>query len=150
MKKIIAAAICFGTLALTAVDASAASRRECEIYATDYANSVTRPAGQALAGGLIGAGVGAVIGGIAGNRPGVGAAIGAGVGAGVGLGANNPRWQAAYNEAYRDCRNDGGSRGRLEPWTRAWYNACSDRYRSFDPDTGTWIDRNGNERFCEL
>ena len=26
----------------------------------------------------------------------------------------------------------------FEPWSRSWYNYCSDRYRSFNPNTGTY------------
>lgn len=36
-----------------------------------------------------------------------------------------------------------------EPWTREWYRYCADRYRSFDPSTGTFIGYDGIERFCE-
>ncbi len=156
MKTIIVAMLCLGALTLSSVTASAQSRRECEAYARDVANQTVRPGGQALAGGLLGAGVGAVIGGIAGNRPGVGAAIGAGVGAGVGAAAGGPRWQAVFDNAYDDCRRGsranfrGGNGGRLEPWTRAWYQACSARYRSFNPDTGYYNAGRGNMRFCSL
>ncbi|OHV82536.1 BA14K family protein [Ensifer sp. LCM 4579] len=36
----------------------------------------------------------------------------------------------------------------LEPWTPAWYRYCSQRYRSFDPDSGTFIGYDGRSRFC--
>lgn len=35
-----------------------------------------------------------------------------------------------------------------EPWTRGWYRYCSDRYRSFDPGTGTYMGYDGVRRFC--
>ncbi|GLS32151.1 BA14K-like protein [Mesorhizobium albiziae] len=35
-----------------------------------------------------------------------------------------------------------------EPWSREWYRYCSSRYRSFDPDTGTFVGYDGRERFC--
>ncbi len=38
---------------------------------------------------------------------------------------------------------------RIEPWTREWYRACSARYRSFDPSTGTYLTR-GGQRFCVI
>lgn len=36
-----------------------------------------------------------------------------------------------------------------EPWTRDWYQYCSDRYRSFNPRTGTFVGYDGVRRFCE-
>jgi hypothetical protein len=35
-----------------------------------------------------------------------------------------------------------------EPWTGAWYDYCSDRYRSFNPNTGTYRGYDGREHFC--
>lgn len=35
-----------------------------------------------------------------------------------------------------------------EPWTAGWYRYCSDRYRSFNPDSGTFIGYDGREHFC--
>ena len=40
---------------------------------------------------------------------------------------------------------DGGS---LEPWTRDWFDYCSDRYRTFNPRTGTFRDYDGARHFC--
>ena len=38
--------------------------------------------------------------------------------------------------------------GSLEPWTRDWYNWCSNRYRSFNPETGFWRGYDGKTYFC--
>lgn len=38
--------------------------------------------------------------------------------------------------------------GGLEPWTPAWYRYCSNRYRSFDGRTGTFVGYDGVRRFC--
>lgn len=35
-----------------------------------------------------------------------------------------------------------------EPWTRAWYEYCSDRYRSFNARTGTFTGNDGDQHFC--
>ncbi len=40
-------------------------------------------------------------------------------------------------------------RSPLRPWSRAWMNYCSQRYRSFDPGTGTYVGYDGEEHFCE-
>jgi len=36
----------------------------------------------------------------------------------------------------------------FEPWSRAWYRYCANRYRSFDAQTGTYVGYDGRERFC--
>jgi BA14K-like protein len=38
----------------------------------------------------------------------------------------------------------------FEPWTREWYAYCSKRYRTFNPETGTYKARGGKNRFCNL
>ena len=40
------------------------------------------------------------------------------------------------------------SYGGLEPWTPSWYRACSQRYRSFDPSSGTFVGYDGQRHFC--
>ncbi|MCD1263374.1 BA14K family protein [Shinella sp. AETb1-6] len=35
-----------------------------------------------------------------------------------------------------------------EPWTRSWYDYCARRYRSFDPQSGTFVGYDGREHFC--
>ena len=37
-----------------------------------------------------------------------------------------------------------------QPWTRAWYNDCAARYRSFDPGSGTYLGYDGARHFCTL
>ena len=36
----------------------------------------------------------------------------------------------------------------LRPWSAAWRRYCTERYRSFDPATGTYVGYDGRERFC--
>lgn len=36
----------------------------------------------------------------------------------------------------------------MEPWTPEWYQYCSDRYRSFNPRSGTFVGYDGVARFC--
>lgn len=38
--------------------------------------------------------------------------------------------------------------GGFEPWSAEWYDYCSDRYRSFNPRSGTFVGYDGRERFC--
>lgn len=35
-----------------------------------------------------------------------------------------------------------------EPWSAGWYNYCSERYRSFNPNTGTYRGYDGQDHFC--
>lgn len=36
----------------------------------------------------------------------------------------------------------------IEPWTNAWYDYCSQRYRSFNSRAGTYTDYDGQRHFC--
>lgn len=38
--------------------------------------------------------------------------------------------------------------GGLQPWTPAWYSYCSQRYRSFNPQTGYFLAYSGQYTFC--
>ena len=38
--------------------------------------------------------------------------------------------------------------GQIEPWSRDWYQYCATRYRSFDPQTGTFRGYDGYDHFC--
>ena len=38
--------------------------------------------------------------------------------------------------------------GAMEPWTREWYDYCSDRYATFNPRTGTFNGYDGLRHFC--
>lgn len=36
----------------------------------------------------------------------------------------------------------------FQPWTRGWYRWCAQRYRSFNPRTGTYRGYDGYDHFC--
>ena len=38
---------------------------------------------------------------------------------------------------------------RPAPWSPAWYNYCSRKYRSFNPNTGYFLSYSGQYRFCQ-
>ncbi len=42
-------------------------------------------------------------------------------------------------------RNYAGS---FQPWTREWYNWCSQKYRSFNAQSGTYRGYDGQDHFC--
>jgi hypothetical protein len=39
--------------------------------------------------------------------------------------------------------------GDFEPWTRGWYRYCAARYRSFNPQRGTYRGYDGLNHFCK-
>ena len=36
-----------------------------------------------------------------------------------------------------------------QPWSPAWYQYCSAKFRSFNPTTGTYTTYRGEQRFCQ-
>lgn len=36
-----------------------------------------------------------------------------------------------------------------QPWSPAWYQYCSSKYRSFNPSTGTFTTYQGEQKFCQ-
>ncbi|PRD45259.1 BA14K family protein [Phyllobacterium phragmitis] len=89
-------------------------------------------------------------------------AIGLAAGALIGSALSQPRYveeprviyqpRPAYNGGYYPAaprrvvtyQRSGG----FEPWTREWYRYCADRYRSFNPQTGTYRGYDGADHFC--
>lgn len=55
-----------------------------------------------------------------------------------------PRPQRYYDTGPDVVYLDG-----LDPWTPEWYRYCEDRYRSFDPHSGTYVGYDGRRHFCE-
>jgi BA14K-like protein len=51
-----------------------------------------------------------------------------------------PRYYSQPRVVYRE--------GYAEPWTRGWYEYCSDRYRTFNARTGTFTGNDGEQHFC--
>ena len=39
--------------------------------------------------------------------------------------------------------------GPIEPWTDEWFEWCTNRYRSFNPRTGTFTGYDGVKYFCQ-
>lgn len=96
----------------------------------------------ALIAGVAGLAAGALIGGALASQP-----------------PPPPRYYDDYDDGYYDRPAYVARRapvrvmreyevGGLEPWTRAWYNYCSSRYRSFNARTGTFVGYDGQEHFC--
>jgi hypothetical protein len=55
--------------------------------------------------------------------------------------------QPSYN-AYPPASAPVKYRGGAQPWSKAWYNYCSQKFRSFNPETGTYRGYDGANHFC--
>ena len=157
MKTLITAFTALGLLALGVGTASAGSPAYCDNYARNYANQYANPAANTVGGAVSGAIGGAILGGIFGGSHGVGtgAAIGAGVGALGGAANSSPRWQQLYNDAYYQCLGpqaqpqptyNGGGYTSGSP---EWYQYCAAKYKSFNPDDGTYLGYDGYRHPCQ-
>jgi hypothetical protein len=101
--------------------------------------------GEVLAAGVLGLAVGAIVGGALNDEP---------------------EYRPVYREPIYESPRDPYVRprpqrpyvdpalveydysGGIEPWSPAWFRWCGDTYRSFDPDTGTYMGYDGEEHFC--
>lgn len=66
--------------------------------------------------------------------------------------ASQPRYSAPARDYYPPQPYPGrvhGGRYGLQPWSPAWYRYCSDKFRSFNPSTGTYTTYRGEQRFCQ-
>ncbi len=54
----------------------------------------------------------------------------------------------SYDEGYYPPAPQPRRQVGLEPWSRDWFDYCSDRYRSFNPRTGTYTGYDGRAHFC--
>jgi len=80
--------------------------------------------GDAVAAGIIGLGIGAIIGSTL-SQP-----------------SSPPPPPRTYYPAPQPVYSA------LEPWSPSWYRYCEERYRSFNPRTGTFRGFDGQDHFC--
>ena len=67
---------------------------------------------------------------------------------GDGLRASNPEYFPPAPARNPDVVYAPQSSGAAEPWSSEWYRYCENRYRSFDPDSGTFMGYDGKRHFC--
>ncbi|MEW5421572.1 BA14K family protein [Amorphus sp. 3PC139-8] len=41
------------------------------------------------------------------------------------------------------------TRNGIPPWTPAWYEYCSNKYKSFNPQTGLYLGYDGKYHYCQ-
>ncbi|MCO6387660.1 BA14K family protein [Aliihoeflea sp. 40Bstr573] len=138
MNRIVKTAAVSALVAVTALTAALPANAGERWRHRDRGNG-----GDVVAAGVLGLAAGALIAGSANNRPVYGERYYDG-----GY-APRPVYQRPVR-VYEERRPVYVERyATFEPWTRDWYRYCSDRYRSFDPDTGTFVGYDGVRRFCE-
>jgi len=125
-KLTVLASLFLGATVLGGMSASAVplSNMATSVQPETVTNNLVQKTGKKTRNLLLGLGAGALIGGAIVN--------------------NNNRYRRRYREVpvrryYRD---------RYEPWTDAWYDDCSRRYRSFNPNTGYFKAYSGRYIFC--
>ncbi len=158
MKTLASSVAALGILLAAAGTASAASRAYCDGQARQYADQYANPAANTVGGAVAGATMGCIAGAIFGHGDcGKGAAIGAGVGA-VGGGLNGgARWNQLYRRAYDECMSQptaapsyGGGGGYPPVGSRAWKQMCSEKYSTFNWNTGYFMGYDHQYHLCKL
>lgn len=153
MKLVISAIAVAGALAMGTASASAQVDPYCDQYARDYAKS--RAGGAAVGGAVVGGIGGALIGNVLGGKNAMlpGAAVGA-LGGGV---VGGSAWKKQYNAAYVDCMTSrqpvavAPQAVYLPPvGSKQWKNQCSQKYKSFNRDTGYFLGFDGQYHLCQL
>ncbi|MTH96791.1 BA14K family protein [Roseibium sp. RKSG952] len=148
MKRIFAVALS-GALLLPAVQAAEAGPRDGPREGWYYYEGPHKPnkhrrhnkhhnkrknndVGAAVAAGVIGLAAGAIIAGAA-SKPAYAA----------------PPATAYYPPAPAPAPGYVQGPAGYQPWSPAWYQYCSSKYRSFNPNTGTYTTYRGVQRFCQ-
>ena len=135
MNRIFKTAILSAAIAATTLATLPAANAGDWRYHSHHGN------GNAVAAGVLGLAAGALIGGaLANSQPSYGY-YGPGYDDYYGYARPAPvRRYAQPQVAYADPY--------ARPWTRAWYEYCSDRYRSFNARSGTFTGNDGEQHFC--
>lgn len=99
--------------------------------------------GDLLAAGALGLAAGAIVGGIvaANNGPAYYAPV-------YREPRPRPRPYRGYYVAEPNVVYARPVHASVEPWSGGWYRYCENRYRSFDPRTGTYMGYDGVRHFC--
>lgn len=135
-KKLIAVVLT-GTFLLPAVSAAEAGprngwndrgHRPHHNYVKPRHKKRHNDAGAAVAAGIFGLAAGAII---------------------AGAMNNNTQAAPAYGPVYGPVPAPGYAPPGYQPWSPAWYQYCSSKYRSFNPNTGTYTTYSGVQKFCQ-
>lgn len=157
MNKLIKTIVLTGAVAattLTAIPAANAGDRWRRHHDRDHGRHHSRSlnAGEIAAIGVFGLAAGVVASSIItnSNSPRNGDVL-------IGPIDGDPAYQPGYQPGYQPDYDDKyypapptphRNTYALEPWSRAWFDYCSDRYRSFNPRTGTYRGYDGRDHFC--
>ncbi|MCB1501850.1 MAG: BA14K family protein [Bauldia sp.] len=154
MKILISALAVAGALIAGTVSASAQVDPYCDQYAKDYAKS--RAGGAAIGGAAVGGVGGALLGRVIGGKNAMlGGAVAGALGGGVIGGA---AWKKQYNAAYVDCMTNRKPVAAQAPQpgylpavgTKQWKQMCSQKYKSFNWETGYYVGYDQQYHLCQL
>jgi len=154
MKIVISALALAGAFAMGTATASAQVDPYCDQYARNYAKS--QAGGAAIGGAFVGGVGGALVGNLLGGKNAMlpGAAVGA-LGGGV---VGGSAWKKQYNAAYVDCMTTQRQPIAAAPGpvylppvgSNEWRQMCSQKYRSFNWDTGYYRGYDSQFHLCQL
>lgn len=106
--------------------------------------------GDLIAAGILGLAVGAVVAGALAQPEPRGPVY-----RGPDYGYDRDYFPPSPGSARYDYAPDGAGYGTgygyasgLEPWSPGWFRYCEDRYRTFNPSTGTFVGYDGDRHFC--
>jgi hypothetical protein len=130
---VLSAAVAATTLTATAGVAEARDRHGWNNGGWHHRDYRRRDRNDALVGGAIGLATGMIIGGAIASQP-----------------RYDDRRVYVEPDYYPEPERRVYRRpvASYEPWTQSWYDYCSRRYRSFNPDSGTFVGYDGREHFC--
>ncbi|EXL04390.1 BA14K family protein [Aquamicrobium defluvii] len=104
-------------------------------HGQNYHHHHKRSNGDAVAAGVIGLAAGALLGSALASQP--------------RYYEPEPTYVIREPRPARTYYRDNYYRATYEPWSPEWYRYCSDRYRSFDARTGTFLGYDGQRHFCQ-
>lgn len=138
-KSLLAASAAAGFAFLAVPSSSIAATGSCAAYAQDVADAHA-PRYRGFVGGLIALPFDVTGALLTGHTPG------------------DFRWKQAYDVAYADCMSDSRVAVvttdepdvaiTVRPRGTAWLEYCASKYRSFDPQTGTYVTYSGEVVPC--
>ncbi len=140
-KSIVLAGATAATVMLPIMEASAGDRRWRDHHRPRHHHHYVKKdnnTGEMIAAGVVGLAVGALVAGAAANA-----------GNAQPVYRERSYYPPAPRPAYRQPTVVYADRGYgFEPWSREWYRYCENRYRSFNPSTGTFRGYDGRDHFC--
>ncbi|MCW0983630.1 BA14K family protein [Agrobacterium sp. BT-220-3] len=139
MNKLVKVTV-FGLVAIATVTPMMTATAQADDWRRDwyYRGGYDYDRGDAVALGAFGLATGMIVGGAIASQPRYGERVY--IDPAPDYYAPRPVYRRAQPVAVRSYAP--------EPWSSRWYNYCENRYRSFNPRTGTFVGYDGRKYFC--